>query len=123
MFLIGCGSLSFYCIGYEFLISLTYRKGQSLTTGCINFLTCAIAIALYELASWDDSKIQYLDSDIMIYSQYLLLGLAFIMLYFVDPNPEYSDNGRESMLDSQLTQTDISNSNNSPSQRSKSSRS
>tara|TARA_B110000285_G_C15008429_1_gene555142 strand:+ start:644 stop:901 length:258 start_codon:yes stop_codon:yes gene_type:complete len=85
-------------------------------------VTCAIAIALYELSSLDDSKIQYIDSEIMIYSQYLLLGLALIMLYFVDPNPEYSDNGRESMMDSQLTQTEISNTN-TPSQRSKSSRS
>jgi hypothetical protein len=57
MYIIGCGSFSFYGIAFEFLVSITNRNGESLTCGCVNFYTCVLAMFFYYLSSLENGDV------------------------------------------------------------------
>jgi hypothetical protein len=47
MTMIGSASFAIYGLSFEFMVMLTPRKGESLTTGCINLWSCVFALIIY----------------------------------------------------------------------------
>jgi hypothetical protein len=47
MTMIGSASFAIYGLSFEFMVLLTPRKGESLTTGCINLWSCVFALIIY----------------------------------------------------------------------------
>ena len=43
----GTASFAIYGLSFEFMVMLTPRKGESLTTGCINLWSCVFALIIY----------------------------------------------------------------------------
>ena len=76
-------TVSFYANVYSYIVYLTPRKDESLSTGFNNLLTCAFALGLYFISS-QASKNPHYATEAILYAMYASHFLALVLLQFVD---------------------------------------
>ena len=76
-------TISFCANVYSFIVYLTPRKDESLSTGFNNLLACAFALGLYFVSSQESDNPHYA-TETILYAMYASHFLALVLLQFVD---------------------------------------